>query len=170
MSAYVFCMALQLLGDTYGTLPAERVNLACEMAEHLIETVEQYNIEPAVFAGLIFYESRWVPNAVSRSNACGLTQVLVRYADQTCEELFDPLVSITVGARKLDRWSRMTVRDENGRRRVPRPGGIREALACYNVGHACLDSERATRYADRIMQYAHRFNEFAAGIEACHEN
>jgi len=170
MTAYIFCLTLQLMGDTYGTLPENRVELACDLAEHLIETVEQYNIDPAVFAGLIFYESRWRPEAISRSNACGLTQVLPRYADETCEELMNPVTSISVGAEKLDGWSRMTVRDENGRRRVPRPGGIREALACYNVGHACLESERGTRYADRIMQYAHRFNEIAAGIEACREH
>jgi len=170
MNAQLFCLVLAMMGDTFGTLPAERIELACEVAEHLIETVEQYDIEPSVFAGLIFYESRWVPNAVSRSNACGLTQVLVRYADQTCEELFDPLVSISVGAMKLDRWSRMTVRDENGRHRVPRPGGIREALACYNAGHACLDSDRAANYADRIMQYARHFDRVAAEVEICSEH
>ena len=158
------------MGDTFGTLPAERIELACEVAEHLIETVEQYDIEPSVFAGLIFYESRWRVNAVSHAGACGLTQVLERYADETCEELFDPIVSITVGARKLDRWSRMTVRDENGRRRVPRPGGIHEALACYNVGHACLTSASATNYANRVMTYARHFDQIAAGIETCQEH
>ena len=170
MSAQLFCLTLALMGDTFGTLPAERIELACEVAEHLIETVEQYDIEPSVFAGLIFYESRWRVNAVSHAGACGLTQVLERYADETCEELFDPIVSITVGARKLDRWSRMTVRDENGRRRVPRPGGIHEALACYNVGHACLTSTNATNYANRVMTYARHFDQIAAGIETCQEH
>ena len=170
MTAYIFCLTLQLMGDTYGTLPDNRVELACAQAEHLIETVEHYNIDPAVFAGLIFYESRWDPSAISRSGACGLTQVLPRYADETCEELMDPVISISVGAEKLDGWSRMTVRDDNGRRRVPRPGGIREALACYNVGHACLDSDRGRNYADRIMQYAHRFTEVASEIETCREH
>ena len=170
MNAQLFCLVLALMGDEFGTLPAERIELACEMAEHLIETVEQYDIEPAVFAGLIFYESRWRPNAVSHSNACGLTQVLPRYADETCEELMNPVVSISVGAEKLDGWSRMTVRDENGRRRAPRPGGIREALACYNVGHACLNSERGTNYADRIMRYARHFDRIAAEIETCSEH
>jgi soluble lytic murein transglycosylase-like protein len=170
MNAQVLCMALHMLGDTFGTLPPERLELACEQAEHLIETVEQYDIDPAVFAGLIFYESRWRANAVSHAGACGLTQVLARYADETCEELFDPAVSITVGARKLDRWSRMTVRDENGRRRVPRPGGIHEALACYNAGHVCLGSGRATRHADRIMHYAQRLNTIIAEMEACQEH
>ena len=167
MNAYVFCMALQMMGDSFGTLPSDRVELACEHAEHLIETVEQYNIDPGVFAGLIFYESRWRANAVSHAGACGLTQVLHRYTDGTCEDLFDPVVSISIGAMKLDRWSRMTVRDENGRRRVPRPGGIREALACYNVGHACLDSSSATNYADRILRYARSFNRYAAEVESC---
>jgi len=168
MNAQTLCLALTILADTFGTLPAERLELACEQAEHLIETVEQYDIDPAVFAGLIFYESRWDPSAISRSNACGLTQVLPRYADETCEELMDPVTSISVGAEKLDGWSRMTVRDENGRRRVPRPGGIREALACYNVGHACLDSERGRNYADRIMRYAQSLNARISEIEpAC---
>ena len=170
MNAQLFCLVLALMGDSFGTLPAERIELACEMSEHLIETVEQYNIDPAVFAGLIFYESRWRPEAISRSNACGLTQVLPRYADETCEELMDPVTSISVGAEKLDGWSRMTVRDENGRRRVPRPGGIHEALACYNVGHACLESDRGRNYADRIMRYARRFNQTAAEIETCQEH
>ena len=170
MNAYLFCLTLQMMGDTFGSLPEERVNLACQQAEHLIETVEQYNIDPAVFAGLIFYESRWRPDAVSHAGACGLTQVLDRYADETCEELMNPVVSISVGAEKLDGWSRMTVRDENGRRRAPRPGGIHEALACYNVGHACLESDRGRSYADRIMRYARRFNQLSAEIETCQEH
>ena len=170
MNAQLFCLVLAMMGDTFGTLPAESLELACEQAEHLIKTVEQYDIDPAIFAGLIFYESRWDPNAISHSNACGLTQVLPRYADETCEELMDPVTSISVGAEKLDGWSRMTVRDENGRRRVLRPGGIREALACYNVGHACLSSDRGRNYADRIMRYARHLNERAAEIETCQEH
>jgi soluble lytic murein transglycosylase-like protein len=170
MNAQIFCLTLYLLGDTFGALPEDRVELACEQAEHLIETVEQYDIDPAIFAGLIFYESRWDPNAVSHANACGLTQVLPRYVDETCEELKNPVTSISVGARSLDMWTRMTVRDEDGRRRVPRPGGIHEALACYNVGHACLESDRGRNYADRIMRYARRFQEAAAGIETCQEH
>ena len=170
MNAQLLCLALCLLGDAFGTLPAERLELACEQAEHLIETVEQYDIDPAVFAGLIFYESRWDPNAISHSNACGLTQVLPRYADETCEELMDPVTSISVGAEKLHGWSRMTIRENGERRRVPRPGGIREALACYNVGHACLSSVRGRNYADRILRYARHLNDKAAEIETCQEH
>jgi len=35
--------------------------------------------------------------------------------------------------------------------RIPRPGGLRAALACYNAGYACLKSSRGRRYADSIL-------------------
>ena len=172
MNAQLFCFVMAMMSgsDGFDSLPAERIELACEQAEHLIETVESYGIPPAVFAGLIYVESRWDPNAVSHSNACGLTQVLPRYVDETCEELKDPETSISVGAWSLNMWTRVTVRVEGRSTRVPRPGGIQEALACYNVGHACSDNPRGARYAEDVLRYARQFTRRAAEVETCLEH
>jgi len=170
MNAQLFCIVLTMMTDGYDSLPVERIELACEQAEHLIETVESYGIPPSVFAGLIYVESRWDPNAVSRSNACGLTQVLPRYVDETCDELKDPETSISVGAWSLNMWTRMTIRVDGRSVRVPRPGGIQEALACYNVGHACSENPRGARYAEAVLRYARHFARRAAEIETCLEH
>jgi len=122
----------------------------------LIQTAEAQDIDPTVLAGLIYVESRWTPDAVSRSGACGLTQVLPRYVDETCDELKDPATSIIVGTRSLKKWTTMRVR-RNGRLvRVPRTGGMRTALACYNAGYACADSPGGRSYADAVLRYSRR--------------
>jgi hypothetical protein len=91
--------------------------------------------------------------------------VLPRYVDETCDELKDPTTSIRVGAASLHRWSTMRVRRDGRLVRVPRTGGIRAALACYNAGNACLDSTRGTRYADSVLRIAARADAAAAEEE-----
>jgi len=136
------------------------------MAPTLIAVAEKYGFEPSVLAGLIYVESRWEPTAVSRSGACGLTQVIPRYVPETCAELKVPLTSIRVGGNSLNKWSTRRVRRNGQLVRIPRAGGMREALACYNAGYACLGSTRGTSYANAVLRYARRLD---AKVQEVHD-
>jgi hypothetical protein len=151
-----------IASQSFASLPDERAELACTHAATIIEEADRYGFEPTVLFAQIWVESRWVPDAVSSAGACGLTQVLPRYVDETCDELKDPTTSIRVGAASLHRWSTMRVQRDGRIVRVPRTGGLRAALACYNAGYACLDSTRGTRYADSVLRIAARADAAAA--------
>jgi soluble lytic murein transglycosylase-like protein len=88
---------------------------------------------------------------VSRSGACGLTQVLPKYVGETCDQLKIPTTSIRVGTASLKKWTTIRVRRDGKLVRIPRPGGLRASLACYNAGYACLKSTKGRNYADSIL-------------------
>jgi soluble lytic murein transglycosylase-like protein len=163
MTPSALCAVIVIASQSFASLSEDRVELACAHAATIIEEADRYGFEPTMLFAQIWVESRWVPDAVSRAGACGLTQVLPRYVDETCDELKDPTTSIRVGAASLHRWSTMRVRRDGRIVRVPRTGGIRAALACYNAGNVCLGSARGTRYADSVLRITARAD--AAAVE-----
>ena len=140
ITAAALCFAIQTANtDGRISLKEDRVAFACEHTQAIIETSAQYNIDPVIMASLIYYESRYEPSAVSRSNACGLTQVLPKYVPETCKQLKDPLTSIAAGTRSLSYWM------------VKRKKKTYEvALACYNAGNACLSNSRGKSYSSKV--------------------
>ncbi len=117
-----------------------------EYAPTIVEAAEYHEIDPFILAALIYEESRWTPDAVSRSNACGLTQVLPQYSGGfTCNDLKNPEISIWKGADILSTWLK--------RRRKP----LKVALACYNAGNVCAGSKSAVKYSNRIQTMAKRY-------------
>ena len=168
MDVTTLCLALGLVGasPSLSPLPEDRVEFACQQMETLVTEAEAEGFDPTVIAGLIYVESRWSPTAVSRSGACGLTQVIPRYVDESCTELKDPKTSIQVGVASLKKWTTKRVK-RNGRLvRVPRSGGLREALACYNAGNACLKSSRGAAYASAVLRHAKRLSRAYDQIDA----
>jgi len=119
-------------------LPQKQVKFACNQSKNLIYAANKYKIDPYVLASLVFVESRWKKNAVSSANACGLTQVLPKYAPETCKQLKIPKVSLLAGARSLKKWSKNR--------------NIDKALACYNAGYRCLKSKQARRYSNKVLK------------------
>lgn len=168
MDITTLCLAIGMVSanPALSPLPEERVEFACQHLDTLVTEAEEHGFDPTVMAALIYVESRWSPTAVSRSGACGLTQVIPRYVDETCNELKDPTTSIKVGTASLKKWTTMRVR-RNGRLvRVPRTGGIRAALACYNAGNACLNSSRGTAYANAVLRHSRRLTRAYEQIDA----
>jgi len=140
MTPIELCAAIALAASLNAPLPDERVAVACDNAEHVIEYAEDHDVDPVLLASLIYVESRWNPKAQSWADACGLTQVVHRYADESCEDLKDPQTSIRVGAEKLRKWI-----DVAG-------GDVRGGLACYNAGYVCLKSSEAAGYARKVLR------------------
>lgn len=105
------------------------------------ESVEKHahanGLDPFLVAALIRQESEFNPNAVSRANAYGLTQVLPSTGRQLSrsagirsfrpESLFDPDVNVQLGTQYL-RW----MLDAHG-------GSIEKTLASYNAGKRRTD-------------------------------
>ncbi len=124
------CIALANLSTT--SMPMSKIGLttACQQAEHLIETSEIVDIDAFIFTALIWHESRWLASSVSKAKACGLTQILAKYSEYTCNDLKDPSTSITEGASILFSWQE-------------KKKDIRTSLKCYNSGYACSSSSYA---------------------------
>lgn len=67
---------------------------------------KQYSVEPSVALAVIWTESKFRPNAVSRAGACGLMQLMPSTAEWLCleigeeyseEKLFEPEYNIKLG-------------------------------------------------------------------------
>ena len=140
--AETLCLVLLSMGSP-------RADFACQHLETVIEASNHYEIEPEIMLALIYTESRWNHKAVSKSNACGLTQVLPKYTKKpklTCKDLFDPKVSIWTGAKKLNYWIY-----KYGR------GNKRTGLCGYNAGFRCKGKDKHKRgmhYANVILKRA----------------
>lgn len=129
------CIALSNLSNTTMPMSKRGVSTACKQAAHLIQTSEEIDVSPFVFSALIWHESRWLSDSVSKVKACGLTQVLDKYSDYSCKQLKNPEVSITEGASFLHVW---LVKKKN----------IKISLKCYNSGYACSSDS----YAQTILK------------------
>ena len=142
MLAETLCLVLLSLGTP-------RADFACQHLETVVEAATHYRIRPEIMVALIYTESRWNHRAVSRSNACGLTQVLPKYTKNpklTCKSLFDPETSIWTGAKKLNYW---IYKYGKGNKKI--------GLCGYNAGFRCKGKnkhKRGMRYAKRVLKRA----------------
>ena len=143
MIGKILCLAMLSLGMPKG----ERAQFACNQLDEVIKASEVYDLDPALMVAMIHTESRWNHKAVSRSNACGLTQVLPRYTKNpklSCDDLKDPKVSIWTGALKLNYWIY-----KYGR------GNKRTGLCGYNAGFRCKGENKHKRgmsYAAKVLK------------------
>jgi len=139
-------MIAQLLCATVVALSFPRADVACKYMPTLVEASEKYNLEPSLMIAMIRVESNWKTTAVSRSRACGLTQVLVKYSKYSCRTLTrNPKISIMEGAKKLNYWIY-----KYGK------GNIKVGLCGYNAGFRCKGknkNKRGFRYAKKVLKY-----------------
>ena len=101
--AEMLCMA-------YVSLALPNADVACENMETIVDASFHEDVDPTTMVALIFVESRWTPKVRSRSNACGLTQILPKYSGGfrnrfgkklTCKQLYNPETSIKRGTKIL---------------------------------------------------------------------
>ena len=145
-------------------LSMPNADTACKHMDTVVEASKRYNVDPVVMTALIHTESRWTPRAVSRHGACGFTQILPKYTKRfyggqsSCEDLFDPRLSIYKGADilgyHLKRYRRSYNRSlcsYNAGARRCRPG------IAKNKGHRYARKiMRLTRKIKRNMRYVHK--------------
>jgi soluble lytic murein transglycosylase-like protein len=139
--AEVLCIAVMSMGFP-------RAELACQHMNYITEAADKYDISPELLIAVIHVESRWNPNVVSKSNACGLTQVLPQYTKPriSCKKLKNPRTSIFIGAKKLNFW---IYKYAKGEKRV--------GLCGYNAGFRCKGKKKNKigyyRYAPKVLKY-----------------
>jgi soluble lytic murein transglycosylase-like protein len=141
MNSFIFCIAFNFLTIS-GTIQLYDKNLKtfCSNADNLINISKQNDIDPFVYASLIYYESRWTNNLRSTAGACGLSQVIPKYIkNTTCQDLMNPKISLKVGAQALSYWKKHS------------KGSIEKALKCYSTGYKCS----YTSYSKRIINLSH---------------
>lgn len=148
-------------------------DLACEHMDLVVEVSEQGDIRPEVLVALIHVESRWTPRAVSRANACGLTQVIPRFTGgrasnrvhYTCDELKDPITSIRAGAAIFSHWLHRYGRCRTGRCRTQ---NYTVGLCGYNAGYRCRGdrpNRHGMRYSAVVLRKASQISSAMRRIE-----
>jgi len=119
------------------------------------KAAEQFGVEVTLIKAIIKAESSFNPNAVSKSGAQGLMQLMPDTADDMkVGDPFDPEENILGGTRYLSLLLKRFNRDK------------RLAVAAYNVGpttvakHAAVPPIPQTRqFVDRVMRFYREFEE-----------
>lgn len=122
----------------------------CKYEKLIASEAIKNNIDPELLASLIYVESGFYPKAVSRANACGLTQVIPKYTGgpetgkkkYTCSQLKNPRTSIKVGAKILGYMIKNYARGDEDK-----------ALCMYNAGTICLKKKnfyKKSRYVKKV--------------------
>jgi len=136
----------------YYDITEESKQRACALMPHIISHSYLNDVDPKLLTALIIVESRFKPAAVSKSNACGLTQVIPKWTGgratkrkkYTCSQLKNPEVSIEAGSSILSWWIRH------------RKGNVRKGLCGYNAGFRGCTA--GGRYADAVLKVQRYLN------------
>lgn len=134
---FFHCLFLCLSFHNVTPYPIERLGTCVAVAEE----AEEQSVPAELVIALAYVESRFNPEAVSRSGARGPMQVLPKYA---CDDDVECDYIIT-GVLMLRRWARRAF-FKHGRHKVT----DRDALAMYHGGNR--PRSRSYRYADRILR------------------
>lgn len=123
-------------------------NTANRVSPLIVRTADHYKLDPLLIAALIRQESSYRSTVVSPAGAVGLTQIIPRYWQDTCQgDLFDEMTNINCGAYIITRYESLA-------------GSQPKALAYYNVGPTGYNSNRkmkkqGKRYAKQVKQHRH---------------
>lgn len=123
--------------------------IACNNAEYIIQQSEKREIDPLIVAAIIYTESAFSPQVVSKAGACGLTQVLPKYSKYTCGQLKQPRVAIREGVRALSLW--LTWAEGAAGKRGETRSKIDIALCGYNAGVRCIRRPKS-RVTKKVMR------------------
>lgn len=123
-----FCFAMHALqqDNSLPELTSQTLFTACSQAHNLFDSANYNDVDPYILASLIYQETRWQKDAVSKVKACGLTQVIGKYIGVSCQTLIDsPDLAIESGAFVLSNYLNHT------------NGNLDKALQCYSTGYKC---------------------------------
>lgn len=121
-------------------------NTANRISPMIVQSADQYNVDPLLIAAMIRQESSYRNYAISPAGAVGLTQIIPRYWQQTCPgDLFDENINVNCGTYILAKYNTSA-------------GSWKKALAYYNVGPTGYETNRkmrkqGKRYAKQVKQH-----------------
>ena len=105
-----------------------QASVPAQYAAALSHAAASANISPTLLSALVWQESRWNPQAVSRAGAIGLAQLMPGTARDLGVNPADPVANLHGGARYLRQ-----LLDQFD-------GNVEKALAAYNAGAARVRS------------------------------
>jgi len=154
ITAQVLCLVFASASPPDFYLSKSRKSLACNSAKQIVSESKKAGLEPTLIMALISVESNWKKTAVSRANACGLTQVIPKYTGKitkkhTCAQLKVPKNSIYVGIKTLKYWIDW------------HKGDISRGLCAYNAGYRCggkRPNKHGMRYARKVLRIKSMFD------------
>ncbi|MDX2466760.1 MAG: lytic transglycosylase domain-containing protein, partial [Acidimicrobiia bacterium] len=116
-------------------------------AAEIEQAASDAGLDPRLLAAMVWQESRFVPDAVSRSGALGLTQLMPGTADELEVDPLDPGENLQGGARYLA-WT------------IEEFGSIELGLAAYNAGPGTVrraegipDIPETQAYVPKVLDY-----------------
>ena len=149
-------------------LSSYRKKLVCKLESTVQNASKANNIDPDLLAALIYVESGWNKNAVSKAGACGLTQVIPKYTKKsisgrryTCDQLKIPRNSIKAGTKILRWWisyySNLTELNDEKQlvKKYTEEQALKRALCSYNAGFRCdrrIPIRAGMRYAEKVQK------------------
>lgn len=119
---------------------------ANRVAPMIVQSADQYQVDPLLIAAMIRQESSYRNYAISPAGAVGLTQVMPTYWQQVCPgDLFDEASNINCGTYILAKYNQSA-------------GSWKKALAYYNVGPTGYESSwkmrrQGKKYAKQVKQH-----------------
>ena len=154
ITAQVLCLVFASASPPDFYLSKSRKSLACNSAKQIVSESKKAGLEPTLIMALISVESNWKKTAVSRANACGLTQVIPKYTGKitkkhTCAQLKVPKNSIYVGIKTLKYWIDW------------HKGDITRGLCAYNAGYRCggkRPNKHGMRYSRKVLRIKSMFD------------
>ena len=138
IAAVVILLFLLFVGTLLFGKAMDRRTYRLEHAALITRYAEEYGLDPYLVAAVIHVESSNDPNAVSKSGALGLMQVMPQTGEWiagkldlgafSSEMLFEPQMNIRMGCWYLDF---LTKRFDSNRLHI---------IAAYNAGHGNVES------------------------------
>jgi len=146
MNGMLLCAALFAAG-------VPRAEHGCKYTKDIVQQAKIHNIDPVLYASLIYVESRWKKNAHGSSGECGLAQAVPHYTKKprrTCRQLKKPKIAIETGAKTLSYWVN-----------VYGQGNYHIGLCGYNAGYRCKGRnkhKRGVKYRKHVYKWADKIN------------
>lgn len=122
------CLAISSLG-----ISDSAKKTACDHMPYIVTQSKEAGFNPTLILSLMYVESRFNKNAVSRSGACGLMQLIPKWNKEringklvrhSCRNIMEPRRNIRLGVAALKRW-------------LESIGSLDRALCGYNAGNVC---------------------------------
>jgi len=148
LKALAICAFFHMQDEKSLDIKPETVDLICRNAELIVQYSDKQHVLPELVLSLMWSESRFQPNTVSRVGACGMMQIIPKWSDnKTCAQLQIPDINIAEGVRQLRFWI-----DDYGK------GSLEKGLCAYAAGYKCKDSTKAVRYARNVIKRSSKLN------------
>ena len=122
------CLAISSLG-----ISDSAKKTACDHMPYIVEQSKEAGFDPTLILSMMYVESRFKKNVVSRSGACGLMQLIPKWNKEkidgklvkhSCKKIMEPRRNIRLGVVALKRWLKAT-------------RSLDRALCGYNAGNVC---------------------------------